>query len=158
MSRISISEYRELTSGASATKPPKRKLNRDEESLQRACIEWANLNISNYPDLEFMFHPANGGGRSKAEAGVMKATGVKSGVSDLLLPLSSSCCRGLAIELKSKVGKLSDNQRRWLERFSRDGYLAAVARTLDDFILLVRSYHGLSTVLIAGDFEIQGRL
>ncbi|MEH6476668.1 MAG: hypothetical protein V7727_13330, partial [Sneathiella sp.] len=54
--------------------------NQSEELLQRAVVEWLGWQ---YPMLLFFVVP-NGGGRSKAEAGILKATGVKAGGADLV--------------------------------------------------------------------------
>ena len=40
----------------------------------------------------------------------------------------------LAIEVKTQVGHLSADQAHWLERFSAEGGLAIVARSLEDVI------------------------
>lgn len=157
MQRIGIQEYRQFLAAGTAARTPKRQ--NKEELLQRSCVEWADMHLNKYPYLEFMFHPANGGARTRAEAGVMKATGVRRGVPDLLLPFASGAnagCFGLALELKSSKGALSAHQRRWLERFARDRYISAVVRSLDDFILCVRAWHGETTVEVGANFEING--
>lgn len=60
------------------------------------------------------FHPANGGSRSRAEAGIFKAMGVKAGVPDLVIlwrtPLGPA--HGY-IEVKAGKGKLTDSQVAW---------------------------------------------
>ena len=118
---------------------------RPEESLQRSCMTWNLAQRKNFPLLDWMFHPANGGGRSRAEAGALKACGVKSGVPDLLLPVSSGLrYAGLAIELKSPAGRLRKEQKDWLLRFYVGGYLVGVVRNLWEYEALVREFHGAS--------------
>lgn len=152
---INLAQYRAMLAKREG-KQRKPRRPRPEEVLQRACIEWADAHRSVYPDLEYLFHPANGGGRTAAEAGVLKATGVRSGVSDLLLPFISPAngLHGLALELKSPTGKLSDSQQRWLTRFAHDGYLSAVIRNINDFIKCVKAWYGLAAVEVDADFEI----
>lgn len=160
-SRISAKEYRDMMAVKQKTSATgeRRTVNRPEEDLHRACIAWADSPDvrSVYPDLEYLFHSPNGGGRSRAEAGVMKACGVRAGVPDLMLTLPSRHFTGMAVELKSPVGRLSDAQSNWLNKLSTGGYLVAVARTLDDFKLVVQTYCGEVTLQVRDNFEIVGR-
>jgi len=56
-----------------------------------------------------IYHPANGGMRSKAEGAKMKASGVLKGVSDLHVPELS-----LWLEMKKdRKGRLSKEQKEW---------------------------------------------
>ena len=57
-------------------------MNRPEEKLHRAAVEYLRATL---PKPWFCFHCPNGGGRSKAEAGILKALGVLAGVPDLLI-------------------------------------------------------------------------
>ena len=57
-------------------------MKRSEEALQRALC--AELRIRLMPPWMF-WHTPNGGARSKAEAGMLKATGVKAGIPDLFV-------------------------------------------------------------------------
>lgn len=57
-------------------------MNRPEESLHRACVAYLRATL---PSPWFCAHIPNGGGRSKAEAGILKAMGVLAGMPDLLV-------------------------------------------------------------------------
>lgn len=157
-SGISLAEYRALITTGSAKQKPKKRINRPEEDLQRDCVIWADSAFARkkYPLLAYLFHPANGGGRSKAEAGALKACGVRKGVPDFLLPIKStdSPFLGLVIELKSDIGRLSEEQRDWLQKFKEEGYLASVARTIDEFISLVETFYGDASIEPDENFEI----
>jgi hypothetical protein len=83
----------------------------DEHQQQKALIEWARLNEKREPRLKLLYAIPNGRKRSKAEAGKLKAEGVKAGVPDLCL----ACGHGLAFnamyfEFKSPTGRLSKDQ------------------------------------------------
>lgn len=145
MSHLSINEYRELvTKGSSVrlgeTSKKHAPYAQEEELLQRACFEWLGLESSRYEILRYAFHPANGGKRSKGEAGKLKAMGVKKGVPDVLLPMPWRGFMGLAIELKSSKGNLTAEQGDWLARFGSGGYFVAVCRDLDSFINAVKTF------------------
>jgi hypothetical protein len=57
-------------------------VNRPEEILHRACVAYLRAAL---PKPWFCAHVPNGGGRSKAEAGILKAMGVLAGMPDLLV-------------------------------------------------------------------------
>ena len=98
--------------------------------LQRAIVEWARLRAVSCPDLSVLYHPANGGLRTKAEAGRFKAGGVIPGVSDLHLPANAVIGDpGLWIELKAPKGTVSVAQADWLQRMIYRGEHAAIVRT-----------------------------
>jgi hypothetical protein len=74
-------------------------------------------------DFEF-WHTANGGSRNKAEAGTLKMMGVLAGVPDL-------CLIGLDrnlhfIEFKKPLGKLSPEQKSFIEKSERYGFACSV--------------------------------
>lgn len=79
-------------------------MKRPEQDLQMAVARFLKLAL---PDLVWFAIP-NGGYRTKAEAGIMKATGTRKGVPDLafILPTGSV---GF-IELKAAKGRLSPDQ------------------------------------------------
>jgi hypothetical protein len=77
-----------------------------------------------------VLHPANGGARSKATAGRLKAMGVLAGVPDLMVLLPPA--RLLLIEVKGPRGRVSPEQ----QAFARDalamGFPFAVVRSIDE--------------------------
>ena len=146
MSRISVAELKTMQKTGEArlvgqSKKPRR--GRPEEELQRTIILWADAKPYRYPALKWLFHPANGGGRSKAEAGALKACGVRKGVPDLIIPMRFSTTAGLAVELKTPTNSLSEDQREWLVDFHSNGYVVGVARSLEEFEILVQAYYGM---------------
>lgn len=126
---------------SSGLRPKKRRLS-PEEDLHRVCFGWIGLMQQQYPILKWMMHVPNGGKRPRGEAGKLKAMGAKPGVPDLLLPRKYGVWLGLAVELKSAVGRLSVDQEDWLDAFEEDGYLTAVCRTFEDFQSVVFRYLG----------------
>ncbi len=129
---------------AEEVRPPRRSVNSPEEDLQIACFQWVSMLELKYPILKWMVHVPNGGKRTKAQAGRLKAMGVKSGVVDVLLPRKFNGRPGLAIELKSDKGRLTEKQAEWLQALSEDGYVTGVARTMEEFQSLVWTYLGKS--------------
>jgi len=71
-----------------------------ESSHQIALFAMCALNMKKYPELKWFHAIPNGGFRDKITAGKLKAEGVKSGVSDMFLPVKCDAYSGLYIELK----------------------------------------------------------
>lgn len=99
-----------------------------EEQEQITLFNWAAMMEYRYPELRYMYHVPNGGYRNKAEAGRFKAQGVKSGVPDVVLPVARGGYHGLYVEMKrTEGGRVSTEQREWLEALTAQGYKAEVA-------------------------------
>lgn len=112
-----------------------------EQHEQAALFEWAEYQKGKYPELELMYASANGGKRHIKTAVELKRTGVKSGVPDICLPVSRAGYHALYIELKRrKGGRLSENQKWWLERLIKQGNLAMVCHGWEDARDLIVDY------------------
>jgi hypothetical protein len=101
----------------------------EEAKHQRALISWAQrVRLDNPPDPDgrflddYLIAIPNGGKRSKREAALLKAEGVKAGVSDLLLPIPNGTYSGLWVELKVGDNYPSKDQRSWGYRMVACGY------------------------------------
>lgn len=103
-----------------------------EESHQIALFMKAAQNFDKYPELKWMFHIPNGGFRTKSEAGRFKASGVKSGVPDICLPVKRGFYSGLYIELKKpalnnrKDPEARPEQKEWIDFLRSQGFGAMV--------------------------------
>lgn len=97
-----------------------------EHEEQKALFKWASYQTSRLPELSLLFAIPNGGKRSKAVAGKLKAEGVKAGVPDICLPVARGSYHGLYIELKAERGKVTPLQYEWAEALTDQGYLALV--------------------------------
>lgn len=106
-----------------------------ESAHGMALIQWADTMVSlGHPELRFLHHIPNGGARSKATAGKLKAEGVRSGVWDYFLPVGHiDFFSGLYIELKhprersAKNGGLSDKQVDFGNMVQDQGFATVVA-------------------------------
>lgn len=140
--RISAADFIASLAAVAQSEQPTTKRARPEEELQIACNEWLEVRaLGNPMPLDFMFHPANGGFRTAAEAGRLKAMGVKPGVPDWICPIPWRGWSGLAIELKAPDAPgPRKKQKAWLDGLQSAGYLTGTARSLDQFIRLVEQY------------------
>lgn len=92
---------------------------------------------------EYLLHIPNGGKRSVIEARNLKASGVRAGVPDYFLAMPTKGHNGLWLELKrSKGGRLSGEQSKWLERLTDQGYRCVVCRGAGEAMDAVREYLG----------------
>lgn len=98
-----------------------------EDQEQKNLMSWAwSMKVNGERLADYLIHVPNGGSRNKIEAAKFKAMGLRAGVPDLLLVMPSTDHHGLWIELKSKKGKVQDNQKHVMEQFSSKGYLCKV--------------------------------
>ena len=100
-----------------------------EAEEQITLFEWARLQRGKYPELTLLYHVPNGGSRNKAEAGRLRAEGVKAGVPDLCLPVPRGRFHGLYNELKRRRGgRVDELQVAWKEELMKQGYSVALCK------------------------------
>ena len=104
-----------------------------EDAEQGALIQWARLcPLHDGRVSDWLVAIPNGGYRCRKTAGILKATGVKRGVSDLFLAWPTKNHAGLWIELKApktttkQAGRPTAEQLVWLDRMARVGYMSAL--------------------------------
>lgn len=85
-------------------------------------------------------HIPNEGKRSYATANVLKAMGLRPGFPDLFIPRAHGKYHGMFIEMKSKKGKITEQQSYWLSRLSLDGYAVKVAHSSTEAIKAINKY------------------
>lgn len=123
-------------------------MKQEEHNIQAACVRWFGYA---HPELRgLLFAVPNGGARSKATAGRLKAEGVVAGVSDLILMVPKcvkakdegwyNTIHALCIEMKTAKGRQSPEQKIWQRLVEEHGYKYAVCRSLDEFIDTVEAY------------------
>jgi hypothetical protein len=95
-----------------------------EHEEQRELVRWFR---QTWPGVRIFAIP-NGGARSPATAGRLKAEGVSSGVPDLFIP-----AWGLWVEMKrSKGGSLSAEQKDWIAYLESVRFCCIVGKGADD--------------------------
>jgi len=104
-----------------------------EADEQKALMEWVGWASGRYPELKMAIHIPNGEFRPIKTGRKLKAMGVKSGVPDMMIPAPRRGFSGLFIELKRiGSGKLSADQKWWIERLQEQGYRAVVCFGWED--------------------------
>lgn len=99
-------------------------MKRSETTEQITLFNWAERTKSVLPELELMYHVPNEGKRTNG--GILKAAGLKSGVPDIVLPVSINGFHGLYIELKFGKNKATKAQEDYMELLKEQNYKTAV--------------------------------
>lgn len=110
----------------------------EEHLAQSLLIKWFRLQ---YPLMaKCLWAIPNGGARHIGTALKLKSEGVTAGVSDLFLMIPNNGQHGLFIEMKSKVGKLQQNQAEFLNLAESMGYGAEVAYSFEEGQKIIQKY------------------
>lgn len=117
-----------------------RKLEASEHDIQSAFFKWVKLAEKTNPVLRLMFAVPNAGKRGYKTAAMMIAEGLRSGVPDMLLPVARGGFTGLAIEFKKPGGKLSENQKEFIDLLVKEGWLVVVMTDTEAAIRTVKDY------------------
>ena len=103
-----------------------------EDQLQADIYKWYNNNfcLKTHKPRHCIFSVPNGGFRTKREAVKLKATGLRAGVSDLIIIQDRTT---LFVELKKPTGKQSKEQLEFEKIVTALGFKYYVVRSLDEF-------------------------
>jgi VRR-NUC domain. len=112
-----------------------------EHQEQALLIQMVRLAAQTDHRLSLLFAIPNGGHRHILTAQKLKDEGVKSGVPDLFLPVAIAPYHGLFIEMKRRTGgKLSPNQKQWINALLKQGYKVVVANGASEAWSALREY------------------
>ncbi len=103
-------------------------MKRPEEVTHRQIAAMLRMSL---PKPWLFFHVPNGGGRSKAEAGILKALGTRPGVPDLLVAGEG---RVIGVEVKAPKGYLSSAQKDTIAALAEAGIPTVVVKSLPEAI------------------------
>ena len=113
-------------------------MNRPEQKIHIAIID--HLKIRGVPGLVY-WHVPNGGLRTKREASLLKAMGVRPGVADLILVHDGKI---FALELKAPGGRPTLEQINFCADMERQGAHTAMPSGLDAALSTLESWGLLS--------------
>lgn len=112
----------------------------NENNLQAICYQWANNTycLKHHKPRLSIFSVPNGGTRNKLEAMTLKATGLRSGVSDLIALYPNKVA--VFFELKVDKGKQSTEQIDFEEVVKNLGFNYHLIYNFEDFKRIFESY------------------
>lgn len=111
-----------------------------EHEIQCEVVRWFDIKFRNEVFAKRLVATPNGGHRHIATARKLKAEGQRAGFPDLFLHVPRGTFHGLAIEMKTKTGRLSDHQDDWLTFLASQGYAVAVCRSVNEACNLISDY------------------
>ena len=122
-----------------------------ESDLQIRCVRWFRITYPAFARL--LEHPKNEGDGDRVRGAISKAEGVQAGVADLILHLPSQprvwkgeiqeepyTFSSLAIEMKTRTGRQSAEQKIFQRYFEAAGGMYEIVRTFEDFQQFVGGY------------------
>jgi len=138
---IGVTEHpRKRNTGKTVEQLAKALAHRTEHLEQSYLIQRLSALEGRYPELELLYAVPNGGWRSKAQGGKLKAEGVKPSVPDLVLPAPRSLFHGLYVEMK-QIGKYgSAEQRKFQQRLFEQGYAVVECQGEEPAYTIIMGY------------------
>lgn len=109
-----------------------------EESIHKTIIQW----VRSHPLIneKLVMHFPNEGKRSKRYGRFLQDLGMRAGVSDIYIATPRHGYGGAWIELKSKKGRLSPEQKEFLDDMRQQNYFTAVCFSVDEGINTISWY------------------
>lgn len=92
-----------------------------EHDNQVCLFNWARLAAGKYPVLNLLYAIPNAGKRTLMQAVWLKREGLRPGVPDICLPVANKFHSALYVEMKSTKGRLTDNQKWWIQHLEKLG-------------------------------------
>ena len=121
----------------------RRGLDPSEHIEAKRFMAMVRMHEARLPALEWLAAVPNGGWRNKTVAAKLKAEGVRPGFHDYCWPFRASGYSGLFIELKSRTGRPSPDQRKFGEFVESQGFKVVYARGWEEAWRAVCEYAGL---------------
>ena len=107
-----------------------------ESQEQKQLIQWCRTDKR----LQFLFHIPNESVGGQGWLIRNRQMGVKAGVPDLFYPVPLHGYHGMFIEMKTKTGRLSEVQKRWLAALETMGYKCIVAHGWEEAKAALEEY------------------
>jgi hypothetical protein len=108
----------------------------EEALIQEAVINYIN---AQYPRL--LYCASAGGVRTSMKQAVkMKKTGYVKGFPDIFIYEPRKEWHGLAIEMKTAKGVVSQSQKEWRKNLDQRNYMAFVCRSFDEAKIVIDEY------------------
>ncbi len=97
-----------------------------EHDHHAALVKWCAQNVEAIPELKWVYSVPNAARRTVGERGRALSEGLKRGVPDVALPVTTTRFCGLYIEMKRPGNGPTQDQLEWIEHLNSQGYLAVI--------------------------------
>lgn len=111
-----------------------------EHDEQVAFFEYVRLKANTDPRYNNIFAVPNQGLRSPGARHYFYKEGLSPGVPDVAVMVPAGKFHGLFIEMKYGRGKVTKNQREWLNKLTKQGYCCAVCTSSEKAIEILEAY------------------
>lgn len=111
-----------------------------EKSMHKTIINWIKVHPKLKNMCRLIIHFPNEGKRSNRYGKLLKELGMRAGVSDLFIAIPNHNYGGAWIELKSKDGILSKEQKEFLSDMREQNFFTCVCYTIDEAINTISWY------------------
>lgn len=112
-----------------------------EADEQMAVFEWAQWNMTKYPELALMFHIPNESNVPVQYRVKLKKMGLKSGVPDICLPVARGGYHALYIEMKRTKRSATSEQQKWtIAKLNAVGNIAIICKGAEQAIENIVEY------------------
>lgn len=117
----------------------KRVCRHDEDDIQEEFFRVVHAKFPNIPD-KLLFSVPNGGRRDKFTGAIMKRTGAKRGVADVILLMPNEKYNCLCLEFKTDIGRQSPEQKDFQMQVEGNGGRYEVVRSAKVAIDAIERY------------------
>jgi hypothetical protein len=115
---------------------PKKKVSQ-EDLIQKACVKWFNFKHNKIkPYLYCQYNNP----KSLQHGKHLKEMGLKAGIPDMFLAIPKNGYCGMYIEMKTKTGRLTKEQKQYSVILQEIGYKWVLCRSLEDFKKEIETY------------------
>lgn len=121
-----------------ATAPEEQKLT--EQQQQKRVVKWCAEHEADLPELKLLYHVPNERRCTPQQGRQLKLMGVRAGVPDLCLPVARGEFHGMFLEMKTAGGRVSENQKQWLENLTAQGYFCRVCYSWAEAVTALETY------------------
>lgn len=105
-----------------------------------AFFDWVRWQEKKNPLLKTIFHVENERKCTPAQGARRKRKGVRAGIPDIIVPIPRGKYCGLVIELKTKNGKISKEQKEMLTLYEQLGHCIAILYSAEEAITFLKWY------------------
>ncbi len=116
------------------------RLETTESQIQSAYFDWVRIKELQDPRYSYLFKVPNETRGNYGWLRKLQKEGMAKGMLDVLCAWPMPPFSGLAIEFKSKGGKLSTSQKEWLDKLEKAKWCVAICHSTEQAQVITEAY------------------